>query len=170
MDYSPPGSSAHGVFQARILELSTISYSRESFWPRDWTCISCISCIGRGIFFFFLTTNTTWEAPWKSNWIVDENIFWTHNSFLLQGIQTTNWNTNKQHLCTQLTFSCKYDGCWNALISPGKCHSQKSTPNMVRRMGDDLEDKRAIECLLEKSFVWLVLLWKLYCIYLSYKK
>ena len=123
-----------------------------------------------GFFFFFLTTNTTWEAPWKSNWIVDENIFWTHNSFLLQGIQTTNWNTNKQHLCTQLTFSCKYDGCWNALISPGKCHSQKSTPNMVRRMGDDLEDKRAIECLLEKSFVWLVLLWKLYCIYLSYKK
>ena len=168
MDCSPTGSSAPGIFQARILELSTISYSRESFWPRDRTCIPCISCIGRGIFFF--TTNTTWEAPWKSNWIVDENIFWTHNSFLLQGIQTTNWNTNKQHLCTQLTFSCKYDGCWNALISPGKCHSQKSTPNMVRRMGDDLEDKRTIECLLEKSFVWLVLLWKLYCIYLSYKK
>ena len=28
MDYSPPGSSAHGIFQARILEWVAISYSR----------------------------------------------------------------------------------------------------------------------------------------------
>ena len=27
MDYSPPGSSAHGIFQARILEWGAISYS-----------------------------------------------------------------------------------------------------------------------------------------------
>ena len=26
MDYSPPGSSAHGIFQARILEWSAISH------------------------------------------------------------------------------------------------------------------------------------------------
>ena len=32
------------------------------FWPKDWTHISCISCIGRQIFFFFLTTSA-WEAP-----------------------------------------------------------------------------------------------------------
>ena len=28
MDYSSPGSSVHGIFQARILELGTISFSR----------------------------------------------------------------------------------------------------------------------------------------------
>ena len=30
MDYSPRGSSVHGIFQARILELLAISYSRGS--------------------------------------------------------------------------------------------------------------------------------------------
>ena len=40
MDYSPPGSSIHGILQARILEWVTISSSRGSSQPRDWTCIS----------------------------------------------------------------------------------------------------------------------------------
>ena len=31
MDYSPPGSSVHGIFQARILEWVAISYFRGSF-------------------------------------------------------------------------------------------------------------------------------------------
>ena len=35
-----PGSSVHGVPQARILEWVAISSSRGSFWPRDGTCIS----------------------------------------------------------------------------------------------------------------------------------
>ena len=30
MDCSPPGSSAHGIFQARILECVAISFSRGS--------------------------------------------------------------------------------------------------------------------------------------------
>ena len=34
MDCSPPGSSIHGIFQARILEWSGISFSRSS-QPRD---------------------------------------------------------------------------------------------------------------------------------------
>ena len=38
-----PGSSAHGVFQAKILEWVAISFSRGSSQPRDQTCISCIA-------------------------------------------------------------------------------------------------------------------------------
>ena len=34
---NPPGSSVHGIFQVRILEQITISYSRGSFPPRDKT-------------------------------------------------------------------------------------------------------------------------------------
>ena len=45
MDYSPPGSSVHGIFQARILEWVDISFSRGSSWPRDRTHVSCVSCI-----------------------------------------------------------------------------------------------------------------------------
>ena len=37
MDCSPPGSSVHGVLQARILEWVAIPFSRGSSWPRDWT-------------------------------------------------------------------------------------------------------------------------------------
>ena len=43
MDCSPPGSSVHGIFQARILEGVTISFSRGSSQPRDQTWISCIT-------------------------------------------------------------------------------------------------------------------------------
>ena len=38
---SPPGSSVHGILQARILQWVAISISRGSFWPRDWTYTSC---------------------------------------------------------------------------------------------------------------------------------
>ena len=41
MDCSPPGSSVHGTFQARVLEWVAISFSRGSSQTRDWTCVSC---------------------------------------------------------------------------------------------------------------------------------
>ena len=45
MDYSPPGSSVHGISQARILEWVAISLSRGSSQPRDRTQVSRI--VGR---------------------------------------------------------------------------------------------------------------------------
>ena len=61
MDYSPPGSSIHGILQARILEWGAISFSRGSsrtgtFPTRDWTQVSCIA--GR-----YFTIWATREAP-----------------------------------------------------------------------------------------------------------
>ena len=41
MDYSLPGSSVHGIFQTRVLERVTISFSRGSSQPRDQTQDSC---------------------------------------------------------------------------------------------------------------------------------
>ena len=40
MDCSLPGSSVHGIFQARILEWVAISFSRGSSQSRDWTWVS----------------------------------------------------------------------------------------------------------------------------------
>ena len=51
MDCSPPGSSVHRIFQARILEWVAISSSRESSRPRDWTCVSCVSCLGKRVLY-----------------------------------------------------------------------------------------------------------------------
>ena len=41
MNWSPPGSSVHGIFQARILEWVAVSLSRGSSQPRDQTHITC---------------------------------------------------------------------------------------------------------------------------------
>ena len=51
MDYSPPGSSVHGILQARILEWVATLFSRGSSQPRDWNQLSCFSCIGRWILY-----------------------------------------------------------------------------------------------------------------------
>ena len=46
LDYSPPGSTVHGILQVRILEWVAIPSPGGSSLPRDGTCISFISCIG----------------------------------------------------------------------------------------------------------------------------
>ena len=55
MDCSPPGSSVHGISQARILEQIAISSSRASSQSWDQTHVSCI---GKQIFYHC----ATWEA------------------------------------------------------------------------------------------------------------
>ena len=60
MDCSPPGSSVHGIFQARILASVTISFSRGSFWPKNQTCVSWT---GR----LFLYSWANQESPFKMN-------------------------------------------------------------------------------------------------------
>ena len=47
MDCSTPGSSVHGILQARILEWVAMPFSKRSSQPRDWTQVSCIV----GVFF-----------------------------------------------------------------------------------------------------------------------
>ena len=46
IDCCLPGSSVHGISWARILEWVATSFSTGSSWPRDWTCVSHISCTG----------------------------------------------------------------------------------------------------------------------------
>ena len=58
MDHSLPGSSAHGIFQARILEWVVISYSRGSCRPGIKPATPASPALaGR-----FLTTSATWEV------------------------------------------------------------------------------------------------------------
>ena len=52
----PPGSSVHGILQARIPEWVAMPFSRGSSWPKDQTRISHLA--GR-----FFTVWTTKEAP-----------------------------------------------------------------------------------------------------------
>ena len=51
MDCSPPGSSVHGILQARILEWLAMPSFRGSSRPGDGTHVSCISYIGRQVLY-----------------------------------------------------------------------------------------------------------------------
>ena len=51
MGCSLPASPVQDIFQARILEWVTISFSRGSSPPRDGTLVSCISGIGRWVLY-----------------------------------------------------------------------------------------------------------------------
>ena len=59
MDCNLPGSSIHGIFQARILEWGAISFSRRSSWPRDWTLVSRI--VGKR-FTIWATREVHWQV------------------------------------------------------------------------------------------------------------
>ena len=66
MDCSPPGSSVHGLLQARILEWLAIPFSRGSSRPRDWTWVSCIAThlqCGR-VGFYSWVGKISWRIPW----------------------------------------------------------------------------------------------------------
>ena len=51
MDFSLPGSSVHGILQAKVLGWVIISFSRGSSQPRDRTQVSCVSSTGRWILY-----------------------------------------------------------------------------------------------------------------------
>ena len=63
MDCSLPGFSIDGIFQARILEWVTISFSRRSSQPRDWTQVSCNVCRR---FTIWATREVIFH--WKNQW------------------------------------------------------------------------------------------------------
>ena len=50
MDWGPPGSSFHEIFQARIMEWFYISSSRGSSQPRDQTHVSFTPALAGGLF------------------------------------------------------------------------------------------------------------------------
>ena len=65
-DCSLPGSSTHGISQARVLEWVAISFSRGSSQPRDRTRVSCIA----GRRFTIWTTREAvkiWSYPYNLN-------------------------------------------------------------------------------------------------------
>ena len=66
MDCSLPGSSVHGIFQARILEWVAMPSSRRSSRLRDQTHVSCISRLGRWAFLTCHTLSPVCGALWFS--------------------------------------------------------------------------------------------------------
>ena len=63
MDYSPLGSSHHGILQPRILEQVAMPFSRGSSWPRDRTQVSCTAGRFFPVWDTRVTPTTAWQLP-----------------------------------------------------------------------------------------------------------
>ena len=72
-DCSLPGSSVHGISQARILEQVAVSFSRAHSQPGDQSHVSCVSCFGRQILYHCATlgasliTYLPTKSPWRAS-------------------------------------------------------------------------------------------------------
>ena len=93
MDCSPPGSSVHGILQARILEWVASPFSRGSSWPRGRTRVCHIA----GRFFTVWATRETKSIKPVSNSHLNSN--W-RVSFTVK--RTSSWgNSAASQQCTQ---------------------------------------------------------------------
>ena len=96
MDCSLPGSSVHGILQARKLEWVAMLFSRGSSWPRNWTLVAHIA--GR-----FFTVWATREAP--QCWLL---CYW----FIFQ---SSLWETRGERGCFWLGWPRKW-GTWTNMF------------------------------------------------------
>ena len=87
---SPPGSSVHGILQARILEWIAIPFSRGSSWPRDQIQVSHIG----GRFFTIWVTRWMWELNHKEGWVPKNWWFWT---VVLEKTLRVPWNARRSN-------------------------------------------------------------------------
>ena len=111
MDHSLPGSFAHEIFQARILEWSAISFSRWSSQPKDPTysnpcLLYLLNCQADSLPLAplgFLKFNQHWSLSWwlafLSSWYFTLKIIWH------VGLQT------KIHLVKAMVFPVVMYGC-----------------------------------------------------------
>ena len=103
IDCSPPGSSVHGVPQARILEWVAILFSRVSSWSREWTQVSHIA----GRFFTIWATREAWlyqeeGAIWmKSTSDEKESISWVPPGSMVIPKMSCQEAKNKRSSCFQ---------------------------------------------------------------------
>ena len=73
MDYSPPGSSVHGIPRQEYWSKLPCPPPEDIPDPRDRTCISLVSWLAGG----FFTISATWEAPLSLTTFFQNQ--WEHN-------------------------------------------------------------------------------------------
>ena len=148
MDCSLPGSSVHGISQARTLEWVAISSSRGSSSPRDG---NRVSCIGRGILYHWAIR----EAPLALHWI-------NPSTWLLQRIHSRVARIHLLHqyrplwLCGSTSHPCQkenrslywfpshpvFNFLWSSLLLPGSHFQIKLFTHKALGEGDPGTDIR----------------------------
>ena len=112
VDCSLPGSSVHGISQARILEWVAISFSRGSSRPRDRTCVSWVPYIPRWILYHCATLAELLSDGWKVDWTTSDQCTWVCWLEDL-AMEMTSRNEQASHawvwLLSSVAMSCIYE-------------------------------------------------------------
>ena len=110
MGCSPPVSSVHGIFQARILEQVAISFSRDSSQPRERTRISCT---GRQILNHCTTCEVQFAVSRYKNDFIQNGWIWSYCvivqgtiSKILGGTLTAKNTKNNIYICITESLCC----------------------------------------------------------------
>ena len=135
---SLPDFSVRGVSHVRIPELVAISSSRGSSWLRDWTHVSCISCIGRWILYHC--------APWEASDIQDSFLrHWCHQAIACVGYlphQCFNFmgiSSSFHHLAMSLVRSEAWFAQSSAYGSYGSLNWQKQRTPWLTLVATDIK-------------------------------
>ena len=135
-DFSLPGSSVHGILQARILEWFAMSSSRGFSRLRNWTCVSYISCAGRWVLYHWATgkpsTTLAFHIPCLSSGMlrghgsVLEQRCWDKEMLRADHSSSTNLqrSENRTLFCVLLVLSTKLlCPCENKFCLPQRLHN-----------------------------------------------
>ena len=134
MDCSPPGSSVHGILQARILEWVAIPFSRGSSQPSDGTWVSHTA--GRLI---------TAEPPGKNSWrkSVQDALWHCYQQYFFfalspQAREKKKTTKNKQMGLFQILK--------NSFIVKGTINKTKSSPSEWEKIfANDISNKKILK-------------------------
>ena len=117
VDCSLPGSSIHGIFQARMLEWVAIAFSRRSSRPRDWNRVSRI--LGRRFTIWAtrevpkikgITTKTSNKLFWELSTLRSQKSHWVSLEKALNFLELTwhwyDFSMNQSLSVITETFHC----------------------------------------------------------------
>ena len=114
--FRSPGSSVHGILQARILKWVAIPFSGESSWPRSWSWVSFIADR-----FFFSHTPHLVISPFSNQGL---------NLGFLQWEVESCWTSRKFfYVCvynSALSYQQRRKWQPTPVFLPGKSHEQRS--------------------------------------------
>ena len=108
IDWGSPGSSVHGILQARILEWVAGPFSRRSSRLRDWTWVSCIA----GRFFTIWATKVAlkkYQRTWKPTVTFERRI--GHSVRLCK---LSHWLLSLMCECACEMFSVRSSAVWDS--------------------------------------------------------
>ena len=152
MNHSPPGSSVHGVLQARILEWLLCPPSRGSSRPRERTLTCYVSCIYRQFLYHYRHLGSHWTF-WRvlGNLRTAHSKGWEEEAFTIDSPLVTGcphfrimhlWLENKflwvSHVATsEKLWSRKQEVHGRVLTVPGSNHLNLAKLLSIRREAEN---------------------------------